>query len=129
MVCKYTILLVEDDEDDFILLETLLKNAENIEFVIDWVDKYEVALSHIQKVKPDILLVDYNLCCEHTGAELVREIKEQGLEVPVVLITGQDKEAIGDELVNQLFDGYIHKSNLTPDVLTETIQNVVSKVR
>ena len=59
------ILLVEDDEDDYVLAR----------------DRHDVSL------------FDYRLG-EWTGLELVREAVAEGCETPIILLTGRDSRAL-----------------------------------
>ena len=55
------ILLVEDDEDDFLIVKDLLSDIEDTTFQIDWVSEYDEAKQHIHPHRYDIFLFDYRL--------------------------------------------------------------------
>ena len=54
------VLLVEDDEEDYILTRDLLHEARG-DFILGWVSTYREALAEIEKSRHDIYLVDYRL--------------------------------------------------------------------
>ena len=58
------ILLVEDDEDDFVLTRELLSEAFGCSFKLDWVTTWDAALETLLGDKYDVCLVDYQLCQE-----------------------------------------------------------------
>lgn len=117
----YKVLLVEDDEDDFLLMKVYLRAVTVCQVLLIWVDTYEKALHYLEQYSPDMLLIDYNLNGSRNGLNLVRELKENGSGIPAILVTAQDKEALGKDWDSAIPDGYINKNQLTPKVLTDTI--------
>ena len=83
------VLLVEDDEDDYILTRTLVSSRENANIKLDWIDNYAEAMLAIQQNIYDVYLVDYRLG-EHTGIDLIQESFRLGQRAPMILLTGQD---------------------------------------
>ncbi|HYQ37788.1 MAG TPA: hypothetical protein VER09_02490, partial [Pseudomonas sp.] len=55
------LLLIEDDEDDFLIIRDLLAEAGNLHYVLDWVDSFERGLSAIDSGAHDLYLVDNRL--------------------------------------------------------------------
>jgi CheY-like chemotaxis protein len=120
-----TVLLVEDDEDDYLIVADILNEVVACKIVLDWVDKYDEALLYLDDNEPDILLVDYNLQNSHTGLDLVRKMKEKGTDIPSVMITGQEKEAIGSDEELAVLDGYVKKDVLTPELIEDMVRSVM----
>src|SRR5579871_5754814 len=81
------ILIVEDDEDDFLIIEACIKDIPEKEFVIDWCYNYEEALQRIRQALYDLYFVDY-LLGEKTGLELLKDAIVLGCEEPLVMLTG-----------------------------------------
>jgi CheY-like chemotaxis protein len=65
------LLIVEDDEDDYLITSDLLAGQSRLRVSIDWAPDYEAALAEIRAQRHDVYLVDYRLG-EHTGLELIR---------------------------------------------------------
>src|SRR6185437_10904759 len=65
------VLLVEDDEDDFVLTQSMLLANGRTRFDLDWEQSYTAALDAVRVASHDLYLVDYRLG-EHTGLDLVR---------------------------------------------------------
>src|SRR3712207_5711323 len=85
------ILLVEDDEDDYVLIRDLLSDL-GAEFELEWVADYDAALRAIEREEHDVCLVDYRLG-ERSGLDLLREAAQRGYKAPMILLTGQgDRE-------------------------------------
>ena len=53
------ILLVEDDEDDYLIVRDLLSDIDGTTFHIDWVSGYAEATQRIHPHRYDIFLFDY----------------------------------------------------------------------
>src|SRR5262245_38264333 len=81
------ILIVEDDEDDFLIIEACIKDIPDKQFLIDWCYDYDEALQRIREARYDIYFVDY-LLGARTGLDLLQEAKALGCEEPLILLTG-----------------------------------------
>ena len=76
------ILLVEDDEDDFVLTRSMLRGHGRATFAIDWEPRFEPALRAIREARHDLYLIDFRLG-DRTGLELIREAWESDPPAPV----------------------------------------------
>ncbi len=65
------LLLVEDDEDDYLITRDLLSSQSRARFQIEWRADFDEALAIIRERRHDVYLVDYRLGAR-TGLELVR---------------------------------------------------------
>ena len=81
------ILLVEDDEDDYLIIKDLLSDIEETTFQIDWVSEYDEAKQRIHPHRYDVFLFDYRLG-RHTGLDLVRYVRTIKPSSPCILLTG-----------------------------------------
>jgi len=107
------ILLVEDDEDDFIITRDLISRIRDRRYQLDWCDNYAAGLAALQRCEHDICLLDYRLG-ERTGLDLLRETQSLSGRPPVIFLTGQadheidleaTKAGAADYLVKAAFDG------------------------
>src|SRR5688500_2344895 len=57
--CK--ILLIDDDEDDFVLTREMVKEIPGHEFELTWIHSYEPALEAMVSGAFDVFLIDYRL--------------------------------------------------------------------
>jgi len=88
------VLLVDDDEDDFMITKDTLSNSEVLEFDIEWVNTYDAALPVMLENRHDVCLIDYRLGMRN-GLDLMKETISRGSTIPKILVTGQ-----GDQLVD-----------------------------
>ena len=83
------VLLVEDDEDDYVFIRGLLSEITGSKYVVEWVSTYERALEQMAYSKNLVCLVDYRLGA-HDGLEILQGTKERGSHSPVIFVTGQE---------------------------------------
>jgi PAS domain S-box-containing protein len=118
---KIRVLLVEDDEDDYVLTRTLVSSQENANIRLDWIDNYADALEAIQRNEFDVYLVDYRLG-EHTGIELIQEAFRLGSDAPMILLTGQDDLAVDYSALELGAADYLVKGRIDPQLLGRSIR-------
>lgn len=108
------ILVVDDDEDDFIIVKKIFSQIPDVPFRVDWCSSYDAALEHINKHAHDAYLIDYRLGA-HTGLDLLKEIGPEKRAEPFILLTGvgdRDVElrsmrlAAADYLIKGAFDAH-----------------------
>lgn len=106
------ILIIEDDEDDYILVRSLLADISEKRFLIDWVSTYEAALHEMSNCRHDVYLLDYRLG-EESGLELLRKAVQRGCKAPIIFLTGfgdyeVDVRAMKAGAADYLVKGYIN---------------------
>src|SRR5215475_10978428 len=101
------ILIVEDDEDDFLIIEACIKDIPDKEFRIDWCYDYNEALQRIGLGRYDLYFVDY----------LLREAIAIGCEEPLVLLTGIGNRDLDVQAMNIGAVDYLVKSEINTEKL------------
>ena len=122
------ILLIEDDEDDYVLTRELLADAFGAGFELEWVASWDGALSVIAQARHDICLVDYRLG-ERNGLELVREAIELGSAAPFIVLTGQGNREIDLEAMRAGAADYLAKGEMTAPLLDRAIRYAIERHR
>ena len=89
------VLLIEDDEDDFIIARELFSEIRGTRFALDWVKTFEDGAETMCRNAHDIVLVDYRLGARN-GVELLRVAQEGGCQAPVILLTGSGEHQIDE---------------------------------
>jgi DNA-binding response OmpR family regulator len=115
------ILLIDDNEDDQILFKRILTKSGIESQVVCFTDATE-GLEMVKHSTFDCIFLDYNLP-EMDGMEFLKRVREQQLETPVIMLTGQsDAKVIIDVMKEGAID-YISKNSLNEDVLRLSILN------
>jgi len=122
------VLLVEDDEDDYVLVKNLLAEARSVEFSLDWVENYNDGLAAMRRRKHDVYLLDYRLG-NRTGLELIHEFSVEGFDVPMIFLTGQRAYEIDSEAIRLGAADYLVKGQTTPDLLERSILHSIERKR
>ncbi|GAB3332349.1 hypothetical protein GCM10027299_38750 [Larkinella ripae] len=115
------VLLVEDDEDDFVLTKSLISSRDNANIHLDWVSDYDTALERIHQNAYDVYLVDYRLG-ERTGIELIQEAFVAGFQTPMILLTGQDDLEVDYSALKLGAADYLVKGRIDAQLLGRSIR-------
>jgi signal transduction histidine kinase len=105
------ILVLEDMEDDFELIEYILTEA-NLKFTTKRVDSREQFVSALKKDRVDVILSDHSLP-QFNSDEALGLYRESGLKIPFILVTGAVSDEFAVNSLKQGADDYVLKSNLT----------------
>jgi diguanylate cyclase (GGDEF)-like protein/PAS domain S-box-containing protein len=119
------VLLVEDDEDDYLITRDMLAGQDRAVFELDWRADFASALRTIGQQRHDVYLIDYRLG-QHTGLELVRAAFASRAGAPVIILTGQSDYEIDLEATSLGVTDYLVKHELTPLSLERSIRYAVS---
>jgi diguanylate cyclase (GGDEF)-like protein/PAS domain S-box-containing protein len=119
------LLLVEDDEDDYLITSDMLAGQGRARFVVEWCPDYDAALQRIREQCHDVYLIDYRLG-EHTGLDLVRAGFASGPRAPVLILTGQSDYEIDLEATSLGVTDYLVKQELNAATLERSIRYAVS---
>jgi len=122
------VLLVDDDEDDFVIARDLIYQIDGRSYQLEWVDNYDSALAAIRRREHDICLVDYRLN-GRTGLELLAEAQAFIAQVPMILLTGQDDHEIDLQATKAGAADYLVKGQLTADKLERAIRYAIEGKR
>jgi diguanylate cyclase (GGDEF)-like protein len=122
------ILLVEDDEDDYIITRDLMSSIGNRTASIDWISEYDAALEAMCSNEHDVYLLDYNLG-EQTGLELMREGLRKGCMKPVILLTGQGDQEIDQEAMKAGAADYLVKGHIDANLLERSIRYAIERAQ
>ncbi len=115
------VLIVDDEEDDFILTSAHIRDITSRNFNIEWCSTYKNAIERIKKSDHDIYFIDYRLGAK-TGLDLLRESALMHCEEPIILLTGQGNQAIDLEATRLGAVDYLIKSELNPEKLERCIR-------
>lgn len=118
------VLLVEDDEDDYVIIRDLLREIVGWRFDLEWVSRYQEALEKAKGTEYDICLLDYRLG-EHNGLELLSHLQQMGLKTPIIILTGKGDQAIDLQAMRQGAYDYLEKGSLNSEHLGRSIRYAI----
>jgi DNA-binding response OmpR family regulator len=105
------LLLVEDNRP----LADRLKKRLSEHFIVDAVHNGTDGLEHVRSNSYDAIVLDLTLP-DMTGLQVCRTIREEGLHIPILILTGIDEVASRVELLDAGADDYLTKPFNTPEL-------------
>lgn len=121
------VLLVEDDEDDYILIRDLLNDVPEQQFQLDWVATFTEAVTTIEHQHHDVYLVDYRLG-ERDGLELLKLIEREDSS-PVIILSGQGDRELDIAALRSGAADYLDKTYLRSSLLEHYIRSSIERNR
>jgi PAS domain S-box-containing protein len=121
------VLIVDDDEVDRLSVRRALATASTPMELHEAADA-QAARAAIQKGGFDCVLLDFQLP-QIDGLTLLRDLRGQGWDVPVVMLTGLGNEATAVELMKAGASDYLGKAGLSPVRLEQSITHAVRVYR
>lgn len=115
------LLLIDDDEDEFYIIQHLLQDAKEAVYTIKWFSNYNDGLLAILSQQYDVALIDYRLGGSD-GISLIAEAVEKGCEMPLVLLTGQGNTKIDMASMEAGADAYLVKDEFNIELFEPTIR-------
>lgn len=122
------ILLVEDSAGDARLLREMFRKETLGSFVLTHVDRMSDALTHLTKGGLDIVLLDMGLPDGH-GLETVRRAQAAAPEVPLIVLTGLDDEALAAQAMKEGAQDYLIKGQIENRALPRALRHAIERHR
>lgn len=119
-----SVLLIEDDEDDYILTRQMLEEVDESAFELCWVSTYEAGLKALSTESFDVCLVDFRIG-ERTGLELVAACNEEQSRIPLILLTGMANYDVDVAATRAGVSDFLEKAELTPRLLERSIRYAI----
>lgn len=115
------VLLIEDDEDDYLLTQDVIDDIADGSYEVVWCQSFESGLEKLKQAAFDICLVDYRIGAD-TGVDLIAAANANGLNTPMILLTGLIERDIELAATEVGAADYLEKQALTPALLERSIR-------
>ena len=122
------VMLVEDDEDDYVLTRGLFGEMRDCRFQLEWFNSYQQGLETMIRNQHDVCLLDYRLGAKN-GIELLKQALIRGCQSPVILLTGLGEHEIDVQAMKAGAADYLVKANLRADALERSIRYALERKR
>jgi len=120
------VLLIEDDEDDYLLVRNLFRDVSPPRFHLDWVNSYKGGLQEICLGRHDVYLLDYQLG-PRTGLELLNEVGDAIHEAPIILLTGHGDYKVDMDTMRSGAADYLVKGYINGPLLERSIRYAIER--
>ena len=127
MLDKVTqLLLVEDDEDDYILTCDYLEQLDSHTFNVQWVSSPEQAIETLSKNEHDICLLDYRLGASN-GLDVLKEAIANGFSGPIIMLTGQSDDELDSAALDAGAVDYLIKGEMSSSRFARAIRYALAR--
>lgn len=123
-----SLLIIEDDIDDFYIVKELLHKDPLARYDVLHTAQLGSAIKILGKRQIDLILLDLNIE-DSEGLETLQRLSQQENEVPIVVLTGLNEEEIGKKAIQAGATDYLPKSHVSPYMLSRTIDYGIERHR
>lgn len=119
-----TIAIVEDDNS---IAEMYRMKFEADGYKVGTAPNGKLGLELIEKLKPDVVLLDL-MMPEMNGDEMLARMRKTkwGKKIPVVVLTNLGEAEVAEHVLENNVAGFIVKAQLTPAEVAEKVKQVLS---
>lgn len=121
-----SILLVDDDEDDYLITKRVIERIPDSRFNLDWCSSFEDAREQIAEGFHDLYLIDYQLG-ERTGFELLEEAEPDKRREPFILLTGATDRELEKRAVTLGASDYLVKGTFGAELLSRSLRYALGR--
>jgi signal transduction histidine kinase len=122
------VLLVDDDEDDYVIIRDLLSEIDWTNFDVQWASTYEEALEASKVGAYQVCLIDYRLG-ERNGLELMHQLRWEGFTAPMILLTGYGDREVDVKAMEDGAADYIEKGQITSSLLERSTRYAIERAK
>src|SRR5215217_2075677 len=123
----FSVLLVEDDRADAVLVEELIADAGG-EIHVMWAWSIEAAEQQLADDRPDCVLLDLNLP-DASGINALDRIARRDPTIPIVVLTGHNDEHFGVSAVAAGAQDFLVKGRVEPETLRRALLYAIERKR
>ena len=119
------VLLIEDNPGDADLVRLrLVESQASVD--VNCVQRLADGLASLTEKTPSVVLLDLNLP-DSQGAETFRKVLQKAPDVPVVILSGQDDEALAMKALHQGVQDYLVKGSITRSELDRAMRHAMER--
>lgn len=119
------ILLVEDDEDDYVITRSHLEEL-TFDIQLTWVTNSFEGLQKLAEGNFDVCLLDYQLGAE-TGLSLLKQAVGSSISTPIIMLTGQPDKQLDIQALEYGAADFLVKSELSEARFARSIRYALSR--
>jgi two-component system cell cycle response regulator len=121
---EINILVVDDSEDVFEGIKTFLGDQDLIK--ISWAAYMKEALTMLGQDQFDMIFLDHFLK-DGTSIDFLRKAEKEGIETPVIVISGQGDEMLVSQVIQLGAYEYLPKDRINLESISRVINNTLER--
>ncbi|BBX06783.1 PP2C family protein-serine/threonine phosphatase [Mycolicibacterium aichiense] len=122
-----SLLLIEDDQGDAILVEELISEA-GADISVEWAASMAIAQEKLVAHRPDCVLLDLNLP-DANGVAAVDRVAKMDAGLPIVVLTGLNDQHFGMSAMASGAQDYLVKGHVEPETLHRSVLYAIERKR
>ena len=123
---KINILYIEDNPDDVAILEEMLDEGCHLPCSLTHAARLAAGLKRLGQGGVDIILLDLSLPDSH-GFNTFLEVKKRERDLPIIVMTGLDDEAMAMKAVQEGAQDYLVKGQVDVNLLVRAIRYAIER--
>ncbi len=120
------ILLIEDSTTDALLLTKYFEKLKNDRFDVVRAKLLSEGLEYLQQQDFDLILLDLSLP-DSSGIESIKKIQNLTTEIPIIVLTGMNREEIAIQALREGAQDYIFKGQVFGSLLERSINHSIER--
>lgn len=120
------LLLVDDEQIEYLLIGNLLAEVFHTAYEITWLSKIEEALPEFLSENYDVILLDYNWG-EDSAKALLMAARAKGCKTPVVVMTDEMEAEVDREAISVGAADYLIKGRIDSQLIERTIRYAIER--
>ncbi len=121
-------LLVEDDRASALLVKMLVQGVPGPRLDLQVAETMAAAREHLSEGGWDVILLDLSLP-DAQGMQTISQAVQAGPDVPIVVLTGHDDEAVAVQSVREGAQDYLVKGSFDGDLLLRAVRYAIERRR
>src|SRR4051812_34566083 len=123
---KISALLVEDNPSDLLLMKEYLGELPRLDFKLHEAGRLSQALDSLHSQTFDVVLLDLGMP-DSQGLDTLAAVRAQAPYTPVLVLTGQDDEAVGLKALQAGAQDFLVKNQIQPTILGRAIRYAIER--
>src|SRR5262245_4417694 len=122
------VLLIEDHPAHARMIREAVREARGVAFRVQCVDRLSSAIETLSQGDTDVVLLDLSLP-DSEGLETLRRARAAAPDVPFLVLTGLDDEALGVDAVHAGAQDYLVKGQVGGHLLIRAMRYAIERAR
>lgn len=124
---RIRVLVVEDNAGDVVLLRQAL-SASSVPMDAEYVSRLALGIARLTQAEFDVIALDLTLP-DSRGLDTYDRVHAEAPDVPVVVLTANDDQALGAEAVQRGAQDYLTKGSVDGDTLCRCLRYAIERHR
>ena len=120
------VLLLDDDQQDFVIVQRMLDKVKEPRFHVDWAETYEEGRQALAMQEHDAYLIDYRVGADN-GLDLLKETFHNGVRKPMIVLTAHSDAELDMRVIQMGAADFLPKRELSPTLLGRTIRHAIER--